>query len=230
MPRGLSSPAIDFAEVHNFLFDLDGTLVDSSPCHERAFRAALRSGFPDLADRFDYRRVMGMATEDALRAYGIDETDGALRRLAAAKRRGYRDMVAGGLVALYPGARRLLDDLKGRGRRLFLVTGASAESADQVLRQCRIREYFDDVVTAADVARGKPAPDLFQLVVARHNLARPSCLTVEDALAGILASRAAGIAAVAVHNPGLEDEAACSFETLDDLLAAIQHSHRENGR
>jgi HAD superfamily hydrolase (TIGR01509 family) len=224
-----TSPAIDFDQARNFLFDLDGTLLDSSPCHELAFRYALRDGLPDLADRFDYRQVMGMTTEEAFRACGVEDT-GVLRSLVAAKQRGYREMVARGMASLFPGTRRLLDYLTALGRRLIIVTGGSAESANLALRQCRIRDYFDDVLTAADVVRGKPAPDLFVLAVSRNNLVHRECLTVEDSLPGILASRAAGIAAVAVHNTRWLDQAVWTFETLDDLLGAIEDSQWEEVR
>jgi beta-phosphoglucomutase-like phosphatase (HAD superfamily) len=66
-----------------FLFDLDGTLVDSNACHERAYLEALRSRLPELVPRFSYEACKGRRTRDALRALGID--DGLAAELTEAK-------------------------------------------------------------------------------------------------------------------------------------------------
>ncbi|MDE3196444.1 MAG: hypothetical protein KGN84_08875, partial [Acidobacteriota bacterium] len=55
----------------SFLFDLDGTLVDSNACHERAYLSALGPRLPELAARFNYEPCKGRRTKDALRDLGL---------------------------------------------------------------------------------------------------------------------------------------------------------------
>ena len=75
-------------DKRHLLFDLDGTLVDSSPAHAAAFREALLALAPALAPGFDYERVRGVETRAAMRMLGVDEA--RLARAVDAKREAYR--------------------------------------------------------------------------------------------------------------------------------------------
>jgi HAD superfamily hydrolase (TIGR01509 family) len=202
-----------------FLFDLDGTLVDSSPCHERAYLETLHARVPEVALRFSYEVCKGRRTRDALRSFGIE--DGLLlSELTEAKQQSYRELVESGAVPMMPNALELLRTLRGRGRRLFLVTGGSARSTRSVLGRHGIHDWFERIVTADDVANGKPAPDCWLecLAVARIHPAR--AVAIEDALSGIESARAAGLACMAVNNPELAALPEYAG-TLADLLLAL---------
>lgn len=202
-----------------FLFDLDGTLVDSSPCHERAYREALEARLPDLARRFSYEPCKGRRTRDALRWFGIED-EALLAELTEAKQQAYRELVEAGAIQLLPDARELLDVLRARGKRVFLVTGGSRRSTQSVLAGLGILNRFEHVVTADDVANGKPAPDCWLECIVRAGISLDQALAIEDALSGIEAARAAGIECVAVNNPELS--ALPEYVgTLTDILPAL---------
>jgi HAD superfamily hydrolase (TIGR01509 family) len=207
-------------ERESFLFDLDGTLVDSNACHERAYLVALRPRRPELAERFNYEPCKGRRTRDCLQDLGIADP-AEIEELNAAKQQAYRDLVASGAVETIAGARELLVELRDRNRRLFVVTGGSRRSTETVLAGLGIREWFEGVVTADEVAECKPAPDCWLRCAADHSIVPARALVVEDALTGILAARAAGMDAIAVNNPLLSDlpEYAGSME---DLVSALR--------
>lgn len=185
-----------------FLFDLDGTLVDSNACHERAYLTILRPRLPELAARFNYEPCKGRRTKDALRDMGIED-EALIEELNAAKQQAYRDLVEAGAVGLIPYAREVLTALREKSKRLFIVTGGSRRSSESVLRSLGIRDWFEAMVTADDIVNSKPAPDCWLHCVAEAGLARERSLVVEDALNGIVSARAAGIDAIAVNNPEL---------------------------
>lgn len=185
-----------------FLFDLDGTLIDSSPCHERAYLDALRSLRPDLAADFRYERYKGWRTRDAVVDMGVRDPAMA-EALTEAKQASYRGQVEAGDVALMPGARALLEHLRDRGRRVFLVTGGSRRSTESVLDRLGIREVFEGVVTGDDVVNSKPDPEGFLKCVRDGGIRPEEALVVEDALSGIQSARSAGLAAIAVNNEEL---------------------------
>jgi len=202
-----------------FLFDLDGTLVDSSTCHERAYLEALTSRLPDLASRFSYEPCKGRRTRDALRDYGIED-EALLTELSRAKQKAYRTLVESGAVQLLPGARELLQALR-LDRRLFLVTGSTARSTREVTSQLGIYDWFEQIVTADDVAEGKPAPECWLTCMERAAIRPEKALVVEDALSGIHSARAAGLKAVVVNNSELVALPEYAG-TLEDILTALR--------
>ena len=202
-----------------FLFDLDGTLVDSNACHERAYLIALRPRLPDLAAGFNYESCKGRRTKDALRDLGLTE-ESLIEELNSTKQQAYRNQVESGAVQLFPGAREFLSALRARGKRLFVVTGGSARSTESVLNGLGILHWFEAIVTADDIVHSKPAPDCWLNCLAAARLEPQNAVAIEDALNGIHAARAAGLDAIAINNPklaGLPEYAG----TLFDLLAAL---------
>jgi beta-phosphoglucomutase-like phosphatase (HAD superfamily) len=112
--------------------------------------------------------------------------------------------------------------LRERGKRLFLVTGGSSRSTRSVLTSLGIFDWFEQIVTADDVAHGKPAPDCWLECLSRGAIAPVHALVVEDAATGIQSARAAGLACIAVNNQelaALKDYAGTLCEVLTALSA-----------
>lgn len=184
------------------LFDFDGTIVDSSPLHDRAYRRALRDFRPELEAGFVYDRVRGRETRAVFEDMGLtaEEAEAATET----KRTAYRDAVAAGELGFMPGAAECLEELAALGVPLYLATSGSRGSVSAALAAMGIAERFLGVVTASEVAHGKPAPDLFLKVIADYALDAASCIVVEDAVSGVEAARAAGLQVIGVF----EDEVA----------------------
>jgi HAD superfamily hydrolase (TIGR01509 family) len=217
-PKSGAARVADLAAKRHLLFDLDGTLVDSSGAHAAAYREALAGVSAAAASAFDYELAKGKRTVEVFRELGYEEP--RLSTLVAEKQAAYLRQVARGAIVLFPGARALLEHLSATGRGTFLATGASRRSTDQVLKSCGIDAFFSETVTADDVLRGKPAGDCFALLVRRWELAPADCLVVEDADSGVAAARDAGLEVAVVHNPALRAGDA-HFESLDELRVAL---------
>jgi HAD superfamily hydrolase (TIGR01509 family) len=206
------------ADITHFLFDLDGTLVDSSRLHEAAFRKVLARSRPDLLAGFDYRDVAGLSTQASLTRIGVQQSE--LTALTAAKQTHYRASLTD-LKAL-PGAKDMLEMLKDRGAAVAIVSSASRESALLALAMTGLAPLATTLITAEDVTAAKPAPDPF-LAALRHLNAEPShSIAVEDAQAGIASARAAGLRVIGMHNAflrGLSDFYFSDFAGLAEALA-----------
>lgn len=211
---------IDPAHFRNFLFDFDGTLVDSAPLHAQAFYDVLRREKPTLLSGFSYESLKGLTTSDAFRRLGIvDEAE--VCRLSAEKQTHYRNFVdSGGLFPL-PGARELLREGANEGYRLFLVTSGSGSTVQAALAALDFLEVFEGVVSADDVKMGKPSPDPFLLCLQRHWLAKSESIVIEDAESGVIAARAANLSVVGVNNRGVESIVDRFFSDLTGLHATI---------
>jgi HAD superfamily hydrolase (TIGR01509 family) len=207
-----------FSKRH-FLFDLDGTLVDSSAAHARAFVDALTPSRPALAASFEYGPFAGRPTREVFLALGLQD-EAEIFELIRRKQQLYRDTLDRGDVEVFPGAAVLLKRLLKKGARLFLVTGASRVSAERVLELTKLTSFFEGVTTADDVHSGKPAPGPYLYTLAKYGLEKQDCLAVEDGESGIAAARHAGVEAVLIQTdlelPGVRNVR--DFETFATLL------------
>jgi HAD superfamily hydrolase (TIGR01509 family) len=100
-----------------------------------------------------------------------------------------------------PGARGALERLAASGLRLALATASPRSLVAITFERLPWEGFFGAVVTGDEVARGKPAPDLFLLAARRLGVPPEACVVVEDAPAGVGAARAAGMRSVGVPDP-----------------------------
>jgi len=187
-----------YSSKRNFLFDLDGTLVNSVPAHERSFVETLKALHPAMAENFHYAVYAGWPTRDVFVALGFRDPK-ELDELTAHKQRLYRESVERGAIEVFPGAMDLLERLRKMGHRLFLVTGASRASTDRVVKITGLIDYFEDIVTADDAHPGKPAPEPYLHTMARHGLKAEESIVLEDAASGIESARSAGLDVILIH-------------------------------
>ena len=181
-----------------FIFDLDGTLVANMPLHEEAFRLFTdRHGLPRLTAEMR-ARLDGKRNRDIFPIlFGEALSPEVLEHYADEKETLYRALSRGRLVAL-PGLTRLLEALERRGLPAAVATSAPLENVAHTLAELRLTSRLTQIVRSDTMARGKPHPDVF-LAAAQLIEVRPEdCLAFEDAPAGILAARAAGMTCVAL--------------------------------
>ncbi len=181
------------------LFDMDGTLIDNMWFHglawvETAKRVFGREERPELFAR----ELAGKNNHEVLCHLAERPiTDEEYLAWTGAKEELYRELYRPHLAPL-EGARELLAALRRAGRMTAVATASTASSRVFVLDGLHLRASFDAVVGMEDVARGKPAPDLFLEAAARLDVEPSACVVFEDAVNGILAARAAGMLPVGI--------------------------------
>lgn len=103
-------------------------------------------------------------------------------------------------VPLKNGVGEFLERCKENGIKLGIATSNSRELVDATLEALKIREYFDCVMTACEVTKGKPAPDIYLAVAENIGVNPKDCLVFEDIEMGILAGKSAGMEVCAVED------------------------------
>lgn len=200
------------------LWDLDGTLIDSSELHYEAWADVMRElGRP--LDRDVFAQSFGSRNDRILRELlRVPGSDEEIRSLGERKEERYRERVRTRGVPLLPGAASWLDRLGRAGWRQALATSAPRANIDATLEPLGLRDFFDAVVSADDVGRGKPDPLVFLSAAEQAGVAPARCVVVEDAPAGLLGARRAGMASIGVlsaHHATLEaDLVVPSLEAL----------------
>ena len=199
-------------QCKGFLFDLDGTLVDSLPVVERSWcHWADRHGI-DHQDVLNF--IHGKQAITSLRHFLAGRSEEEIQ--AEFK---YLEQIEAtdteGITAL-PGARELLEHLNEAQIPWAIVTSGSVPVAHARHKAAGLPEP-EVFVTAERVARGKPEPDAFLLGAELLGLAPESCVVVEDAAAGVLAGLAAGCHVIAVNVP----ETAPRLDEADFVLTSL---------
>ncbi|MBL0216104.1 MAG: HAD family phosphatase [Myxococcales bacterium] len=211
--------------ISGFLFDLDGTLVDSERESGEAMARALLEGQGLAIEQADKDSVIGhswVAIFDRLsRRYPqLSWTRDELIAATAHK----RDEVFAELgVTVLPGAREVMRWTRTRPRAL--VTGSSRVEVTQVLPLISPDAVFDVIFAAEDVPRSKPAPDGYRAAMAHLGLLPHECVVIEDSVAGIAAGRAAGCLVIAVKagNFGGWDQSGAHrlLESLEEFTPSL---------
>jgi HAD superfamily hydrolase (TIGR01509 family) len=184
--------------ARGFIFDLDGTLVANMALHEEAFaRFTDRHGLPrltvEMRARLDGKRNRDIFPILFERTLSADD----LRRYADEKEALYRELSRGRLLPL-PGLTRLLDALERRGLPAALATSAPLENVAHTLDELGLASRLTRVVRSDTVPRGKPHPDVFLAAAQLIEVPPAECLAFEDAPAGVLSARAAGMTCVGI--------------------------------
>ncbi len=199
------------------LWDVDGTLIDSSEYHWLSWRDALAAeSFPLTREQF--ASVFGRRNEEILREYfgpGFPEAD--VTRVGEAKETQYRTLVRDRGIELLPGVRRWLDKLQADGWLQAMASSAPRANLEAINEALGIGDYFSSIVSAEDVTRGKPDPQVFLTAAEKLGVAPAACVVVEDAPAGIEAAHRAGMRAVGVLTAHAELNADVVVRTLDEL-------------
>ena len=186
-----------------YIFDLDGTLVESMPTHFRAWRWALRKhGAP--AHIFEWEEFCshgGLFAVDIVaklnKDYGLDMDPATV---AEDKRLRYCELLKEEPLTVIPETVALVYRLREQGIPYAIGTGSMIIGALETLRSAGLEELFPVMVTPGDVApgRGKPNPDIFLLCAERMGVDPASCIVFEDAAPGVRAAAAAGMACCVV--------------------------------
>jgi HAD superfamily hydrolase (TIGR01509 family) len=188
------------------VFDMDGTLVDNMAFHGSAWLVtAERLGVRATREQFE-REWAGRTSEEILDHHlGGPRAPEITARLVAEKEATYQDLYRPHVTPL-PGLVPFLARLRASGVRVALATAAPARNREFLLGALGLDQAFEVVQGPEGVARGKPSPDIYLAAAARLGLDGGSCVAFEDAVNGVRAARAAGMAAVGVLTTTAEAE------------------------
>ncbi len=200
------------------LWDMDGVLVESGHFHFQAWSRLCREQGKMLTEEM-FRVTFGQRNDFILRQwFGEEMPTGTIRRLGDLKEVYYREAVTGHVEPL-PGAMELLQALKASGFRCAVASAAPPANIRLILRELRAERLFDAVVTAEDVTKGKPDPEVYLLAAQRVGVPASRCVVLEDAVAGVEGAKAAGMACIGVASNHLPAALAKADLVVGDLTA-----------
>ena len=199
------------------IFDMDGTLVDNTSAHIRAFELfCARYGVEGWQEKL--KTVFGMGNDDIMRLIMPEEVvrEKGVAALAEEKEAIYRELYAPEIVPV-PGLVELLERLREAGIRCGVGSSGCRKNVDFVLEKCRIGDFFSATVCGDMVTRCKPDPEIYLTAAAAWGAEPAECLVFEDAKAGIEAASRAGAGRIVAIATTL-DRATLETETAADVV------------
>ena len=205
------------------IFDLDGVLVDS----EQVWDSARRQLTQDTCGRWSEsatQEMMGMSSIEWSRymheELGVKMPPEEISAAVVERMEGlYREH-----LPLIPGARQAVERVAARWP-LGLASSANRPVIEVVLELSDLGGYFETTVSSEEVARGKPAPDVYLEAARRLRVDPALCAAVEDSSSGILSAHAAGMRVVAIPNrtfPPSEE----ALRVADVAITSLKELHQ----
>ncbi len=234
----LSPAAVDrvkdmVARAAALIFDVDGTLAETEEVHRRAFNDAFaQAGLNWCWSRVVYRELLRVAggkerirAFDAMRPSGSPLSNDSVAELHRIKTDRYVKLIAAGGCALRPGVQPLLASARERGQRLAIATTTSRDNIEALLSVALGPDWacrFDAIVAGDEVARKKPAPDVYFDVLAKLALSASQCIAIEDSGNGLMAASRAGIPVLITRSMYFrDDDFSGALLTVDELTEIV---------
>ncbi len=210
------------------IFDFNGIIVDDEPIHFELFQKVFAEEGIALGKDDYYERYLGFDDRGAF-SFGYREHHRALspEKLAELidRKAAYYQQAIRNEVAIFPGVKDLVAKLSNI-LPLAVASGALRQEIETILATAGLIDHFKAIISAEDVARGKPEPDIFLKALAALNarsaapIQASQCVVIEDSKEGIKGARRAGMKCVAVtnsHPAPLLDEADWIVHSLQEV-------------
>ena len=215
------------------IFDFNGIIVDDEPIHFQLFQRVLGEEGITLTEDAYYARYLGFDDRGAFQT-GFRENNrplstAKLQELIERKAKYYLDAIRNH-VAIFPGVKSLVTTLS-LSLPLAVASGALRHEIETILTTAGLLDAFKTIVSAEDVTRGKPEPDIFLKALAALNvkhsgtpISAADCLVIEDSREGIRGARRAGMKCLAVtnsHPAELLTDANAVVKSLEEVSLAF---------
>eukprot|EP00285_Hemiselmis_virescens_P010013 CAMPEP_0173398884 /NCGR_PEP_ID=MMETSP1356-20130122/43262_1 /TAXON_ID=77927 ORGANISM="Hemiselmis virescens, Strain PCC157" /NCGR_SAMPLE_ID=MMETSP1356 /ASSEMBLY_ACC=CAM_ASM_000847 /LENGTH=241 /DNA_ID=CAMNT_0014358477 /DNA_START=267 /DNA_END=992 /DNA_ORIENTATION=+ len=198
-PSVIAPPAI---QVDGILFDIDGTLFDSDPCHLAVFQDLLleQEGFNGgkrIDEAFFRVKIAGRQNQAICQEFFPDWDRERAEEWSAQKEARFRKEAAGRLEAM-KGLEKLMEWIEDRGIKKAAVTNAPRLNAEFMLGVIDKLDWFDELIIGDECERAKPDPMPYQIAMERLGLSPENTIVIEDSPSGAAAGAASGALTIGI--------------------------------
>jgi len=216
--------------IKAFIFDLDGTLIDTEKIYRMLWPKAIEKYGSSMSDdQFLELRSLGRPfVVDKFREWFGDDFDYVEARNYCKSL--FDEYIGVHGIEVKPGAIELLEFLHKQGVTTAIATATDLDKAESFLVQTGLRKYFDRIISAKMVTEGKPSPLVYQYAVEQLGLEPSECVAVEDAPNGVRSAAGAGLRVIMVPDLTEPDGELCKLiwkkcSSLEDIIQ-ITHSNQ----
>ncbi len=181
------------------IFDLDGTLIDSHRAHLNAFKESMKENGIPINDKLmkRVRKEFGKPVRDIIRDAITDDERLIDKILRSRKKVLFNKEIY--RIKTFPRVKQMLRRIR-KNNTVALATSSSKRFVDLVLNNLGLRDYFDCVVTASDVKRCKPDPEIIDKIVKRFKAKKEDTIFIGDTIFDYKTAKNAGVKFIGVIN------------------------------
>jgi beta-phosphoglucomutase len=204
------------------IFDWDGTLADTRKVIVVSFQKALKEINLEVSNQFIERRIGVGASEtfcEILQAANRRVDENVVKQLVGRKSKVQIELAKE--VTLFDGARELLEALEGKVR-VGLASMNNRAVIMHLLRQNKIVDCFDEVLTIEMISNSKPDPEIFIKTAGQLETKPQACVVFEDSIFGVKAAKSAGMGCIAVTT-GVYNEKELKVERPDLVVESLRN-------
>lgn len=209
--------------VKAVIFDLDGVLVDtevfSGQATKQVFKEAGIEFTPEEREKAFGRTDLEIS-RDAVKSRGLDLKP---EDLVSRKVQIYSELIKGKVEPI-KGARELVEFLKSRGIPFAVASSGTPDKIRATFSEIGFEGLFDIMVTAEDISRCKPDPEIFLKAAEKLGIPPEECLVIEDAQAGVEAAKAAGMKCLALKSPSTYGQ---DLSQADRIINSLEEAREE---
>ena len=201
------------------IFDMDGTLIDSIEADYLAWNKLFVSYHKELSIE-NYIPLIGIKSSEVAMKYLPIKDDVELKEALAKKLIYFENIITEKGIKEIPFSEAIIKQIKQSGILLALATSSRRAKVEMVMNKVGLMDYFDVVITAEDVKKGKPDPEVFTTAAQRLSVKPSECIVFEDAVNGVKAAKNAQMKCIALHSErtdGLLSEADIIVESYKGL-------------
>ena len=205
------------------LFDLDGVIVDTAKFHFLAWKKIAKNIGYELTHE-DNEQLKGVSRQDSLNIIldlaNVTINLEVFNHYLIQKNNDYLILIQSiSPNDILPGILEALTFLKERGIKIGL--GSASKNAKIILQKLQLMDYFEVIIDGNTVIKGKPDPEVFLKGCSALNVPKDRCIVFEDAFAGILAAKEAGMTAVALGDKNFFSNADFCFSYFKQLKIKV---------
>ena len=222
--------------IKAIIFDFDGVIADTEPLHFNAFRNVLSKRGLELSKEAYYENYLAYDDRTFFQRFykdrGEELNKDILDGLTVMKSSIF-DSIIKNNIKIYPGVIELINGFSSN-YYIAIGSGALRKEIVSILKYIELEKHFSIIVSADDVEKCKPDPEVFLRVLKElnkeHKISENECLVIEDSIHGIHAAKNAGMRCLAVTNTykksDLKDSDyiidSLSYEKVNDILLSIK--------
>jgi beta-phosphoglucomutase len=209
--------------IKGIIFDMDGVITDNGEQDFFAWKSLFADFNLDLTIE-GYKSFTGMKGEEIVKKYVKPEASEEEASLLTRRKEDYFiKKIKETKIEPTKGIEKFLKDLKQNGVKMGIGTAAMEFKAYAILEELGLRDFFEVLVSAERVKKGKPDPETYLKVAEYLNLKPEECVVIEDAPNGIRAAKNGGIKCIAIvttHKESELQEADKIIHSFDELVVS----------
>ncbi|MDD2274833.1 MAG: HAD family phosphatase [Candidatus Pacebacteria bacterium] len=203
--------------IKGIIFDMDGVLTDNKEQDFTAWKRVFADFGLDL-NMDGYKSFTGMKGEEIVKKYiKLDADNKEATSLTRRKEEYFIEEIKKTKIEPMKGVVRLLNDLKKNNIKMGIGTAAMEFKAYAILEELGIKDFFEVLVSAEKVKKGKPDPETYLKVAEYLKIKTEECIVIEDAPNGIEAAKNGGIKCIAITSTHKESELQSADKIIDSF-------------